>query len=106
FNEIMTSNTSMFEGITKFQDISTEQVVTFDLSGLKNMPNLLNAQIFSVLSLVSADIVNNGKRCKRLLKENPKLSEMDLEHYIVNISEAQTLINPRYETSVKLLADV
>ncbi len=106
FNEIMTSNTSMFEGITEFQDISTEQVVTFDLSGLKNMPNLLNAQIFSVLSLVSADIVNNGKRCKRLLKENPKLSEMDLEHYIVNISEAQTLINPRYETSVKLLADV
>ncbi|MFS9029960.1 virulence factor [Streptococcus anginosus] len=106
FNEIMTSNTSMFEGITEFQDISTEQVVTFDLSGLKNMPNLLNAQIFSVLSLVSADIVNNGKRCKRLLKGNPKLSEMDLEHYIVNISEAQTLINPRYETSVKLLADV
>lgn len=65
----MTSNTSMFEGITEFQDISTEQVVTFDLSGLKNMPNLLNAQIFSVLSLVSADIVNNGKRCKRLLKK-------------------------------------
>lgn len=106
FDEMLTSNASMFEGITEFQDISTEQVVTFDLSGLKNMPNLLNAQIFSVLSLVSADIVNNGKRCKRLLKENPKLSEMDLEHYIVNISEAQTLINPRYETSVKLLADV
>ncbi|GFE46369.1 hypothetical protein ScFU6_21380 [Streptococcus canis] len=76
----------MFEGTTEFQDISSEQVVTFDLSGLKGTANLLNAQIFSVLSLVSADIVNNGKRCKQLLKANPNLTEMDMEHYIVNIS--------------------
>jgi len=31
---------------------------------------------------------------------------MDMPHYIVNISEAQTLINPKYESSVKLLADI
>lgn len=106
FNELLTTNAEMFEGTTEFQDISSEQVVTFDLSGLKGTPNLLNAQIFSVLSLVSADIVNNGKRCKQLLKVNSHLSEMDMEHYIVNISEAQTLINPKYESSVELLADM
>ena len=106
FNELLTTNADMFEGTTEFQDISSEQVVTFDFSGLKDTPHLLNAQIFSVLSLVSADIVNNGKRCKQFLKANPNLTEMDMEHYIVNISEAQTLINPKYESSVKLLADM
>ena len=106
FNELLTTNADMFEGTTEFQDISREQVVTFDLSGLKAMPNLLNAQIFSVLSLVSADIVNHGKRCKQILKASPEKSEMDMPHYIVNISEAQTLINPKYESSVKLLADI
>ncbi|WP_314580325.1 virulence factor [uncultured Streptococcus sp.] len=106
FNELLTTNADMFEGTTEFQDISTEQVVTFDLSGLKAIPNLLNAQIFSVLSLVSADIVNHGKRCKQFLKASPEKSEMDMPHYIVNISEAQTLINPKYESSVKLLADI
>ena len=106
FNELLTTNADMFEGTTEFQDISREQVVTFDLSGLKAMPNLLNAQIFSVLSLVSADIVNHGKRCKQTLKDSPDKNEMDMPHYIVNISEAQTLINPKYESSVKLLADI
>ena len=106
FNELLTTNADMFEGTTEFQDISREQVVTFDLSGLKAMPNLLNAQIFSVLSLVSADIVNHGKRCKQTLKASPDKNEMDMPHYIVNISEAQTLINPKYESSVKLLADI
>ena len=106
FNELLTTNADMFEGTTEFQDISREQVVTFDLSGLKAMPNLLNAQIFSVLSLVSADIVNHGKRCKQFLKASPEKSDMDMPHYIVNISEAQTLINPKYESSVKLLADI
>ncbi|HEO8394875.1 TPA: virulence factor [Streptococcus agalactiae] len=106
FNELLTTNAEMFEGTTEFQDISSEQVVTFDFSGLKGTPHLLNAQIFSVLSLVSADIVNNGKRCKQVLKANPNLTEMDMDHYIVNISEAQTLINPKYESSVELLADM
>lgn len=106
FNELLTTNADMFEGTTEFRDISNEQVVTFDFSGLKGMPSLLNAQIFSVLSLVSADVVNHGKRCKQELKASPEKTEMDMPHYIVNISEAQTLINPKYESSVKLLADI
>lgn len=106
FNELLTTHADIFEGTTEFRDITSEQVVTFDFSGLKGTQQLLNAQIFSVLSLVSADIVNNGKRCKQLMKENLSLSEMDMQHYIVNISEAQTLINPKYESSVELLADI
>ncbi|KAF1260965.1 virulence factor [Streptococcus agalactiae] len=106
FDELITSNGDMFEGTTEFKDISSEQVVTFNFAGLKSSPNLLNAQILSVLSLVSADILNNSKKCQQLRRENPSLSEMDMLHYIVNISDAQTLINPKFESSVTLLADI
>lgn len=80
--------------------------MTFDLSGLVDSPHLLNAQVFSLLSLMSADMVNNGKQCRQKLKAKPQLTEMDMPHYIVTISDAQTLINPQYEQSVSLLATV
>ena len=46
------------------------------------------------------------KRCKQLLKKRSDLTEMDMQHYIVNISGAQTLVNPKHESSVNLLADM
>ncbi|MCQ9214492.1 virulence factor [Streptococcus sp. O1] len=106
FSNLLQSNGSIFNGATLFQNISAEQVVTFDFSDLKATPHLFNVQVFSVLSLLSADVVNNGKRCKRLMRSNPRLTEMDMKHYILNISEAQTLISPENQRSVKLLADM
>ncbi|HEN6156962.1 virulence factor [Streptococcus dysgalactiae] len=106
FEELLSSHAAIFEGTTAFRDISTEQVVTFDLSGLVDSPHLLNAQVFSLLSLMSADIVNNGKQCRQRLKTHPHLTEMDMPHYIVTISDAQTLMTPQYEQSVSLLASV
>lgn len=88
FEELLSSHAAIFEGTTAFRDISTEQVVTFDLSGLVDSPHLLNAQVFSLLSLMSADIVNNGKQCRQRLKTHPHLTEMDMPHYIVTISDA------------------
>lgn len=106
FSNLLQSHASIFNGTTQFQDISREQVVTFDFSGLKSTPSLFNVQIFSVLSLLSADIVNNGKRCRQALKSDSHLSEMDMKHYILTISEAQTLISPQNQRSVTLLADM
>lgn len=104
FETLLQSHASTFEGTTEFQDISDEKVVTFDFSSLKEQPHIFNAQVFSVLSLISADIVNNGKKCKQLLREDPRIKESDLAHYIVNIGDAQQLINPQYHRSVGLLA--
>ena len=81
-------------------------MVTFDFSALKGEPSIYNAQVFSVLSLVSADVTNNGKHNKRVLQANPGLSEANLPHYVVNIAKAENLINPRYQRSVDLLADI
>lgn len=106
FETMLQSYAGIFEGTTEFQDISNEKVVTFDFAALRGQPNIFNAQIFSVLSLVSADVTNNGKKCKQLMRQNSQLKEADLPHYIVNIGDAQHLINPKYQRSVDLLADM
>lgn len=105
-NTMLQSHAVIFEGTTEFKDISNEKVVTFDFSTLKEKNNIYNAQVFSVLSLISADIVNNGKKGKEAMRRNPDLLETDLPHYIVNIGDAQQLINPQYERSVSLLGNV
>ena len=104
FETMLQTHGGIFEGSTEFMDISNEKVVTFDFSGLKGQPNIFNAQVFSVLSLISADITNNGKRGKQILAQNPNLNETDLPHYIVNISDAQNIITPKFARSVDLLA--
>lgn len=106
FETMLQTHGGIFEGSTEFQDISGEKVVTFDFSALKGQENIFNAQVFSVLSLISSDITNNGKRAKLILKKNPNLTETDLPHYIVNISDAQNIINPRFGRSVNLLANM
>lgn len=106
FDTMLQTQAGIFEGTTEFQDISHEQVVTFDFSALKGQPSIFNAQVFSVLSLVSADVTNNGKRIKQALQQNPRLEEADLPHYVVNIADAQNLITPKYQRSVDLLADM
>lgn len=103
---MQSSYAGVFEGITQFQSISAEKVVTFDFSSLVDEPEVLNAQIFSVLTLLSADITNNGKRCRQFLKQNSKFKETDLPHYIVNISAAQNILKPKYKRSVDLLASI
>lgn len=106
FETLLQSHSAIFEGTTEFQDISQEKVVTFDFSSLKGQPSIFNAQIFSVLSLLSADIVNNGKKCKYQIQKEKQLQEEDCPHYIVHIGDAQNLIHPRYKNSVDLLAEM
>lgn len=103
---MQSSYASMFEGTTQFKNISNEKVVTFDFSSLVGEPNVLNAQIFSVLTLLSADVTNNGKRCRNFLKKNPNFTETDLPHYIVNLSAVQKILKPEYRRSVDLLANI
>lgn len=106
FEGMLQTHAGIFEGVTEFQDITSEPVVTFDFSALKGQPSIYNAQVFSVLSLISADVTNNGKQNKSLLRANPNLEEADLRHYVVNIADAQQLISPKYQRSVDLLADI
>ncbi len=102
FLKLLNTKPEVFEGTTNFTDLSEEHLVTFDLSGLIGTPDYLNVQLFSVMALISYDVIKNGKKQRQRLKNNPKLLESDVEHYIVNITDIGKLLNPRTPSSSEL----
>ncbi|MGT2908243.1 virulence factor [Streptococcus dentiloxodontae] len=109
YNTLLRNKSNMYDGTTDFQDITQEQVVNFDFSGLDT--DDFNVQVFSVLTLLSSHIINNAKIQKKAYQdardEDPENTiEGQFPHYILNISGAQRIINPKYAVSVELLADI
>lgn len=102
FIKLLNTKPDVFEGTTNFTDLSEEHLVTFDLSGLIGTPDYLNVQLFSVMALISYDVIQNGKKQRKRLKANLKLLESDVEHYIVNITDIGKLLNPRTPSSSEL----
>ncbi|HJA23029.1 MAG TPA: conjugal transfer protein [Candidatus Limosilactobacillus intestinavium] len=96
----------MFDGITRFPDLSNEQVVTFNIQGLKSQGDgVFNAQIYSVLTLLAAEVIKNGMRLRRLLDEG-RLDINNIPWYYINIDEAENIINPKFPFGVEFLASM
>ncbi|WP_289441224.1 virulence factor [Lactococcus lactis] len=102
FVKLLNTKPDVFEGTTNFTDLSEEHLVTFDLSGLIGTPDYLNVQLFSVMALISYDVIQNGKKQRQRLKTNPRLLESEVEHYIVNITDIGKMLNPRTPSSSEL----
>ncbi|MFK4949147.1 virulence factor [Lactococcus petauri] len=102
FVKLLNTKPDVFEGTTNFTDLSEEHLVTFDLSGLIGTPDYLNVQLFSVMALISYDVIRNGKIQRERLRNNPRLSESEVEHYIVNITDIGKMLNPRTPSSSEL----
>ncbi|MEG7993062.1 virulence factor [Lactococcus lactis] len=102
FVKLLNTKPDVFEGTTNFTDLSEEHLVTFDLSGLIGTPDYLNVQLFSVMALISYDVIQNGKTQRQRLKTNPRLLESEVEHYIVNITDIGKMLNPRTPSSSEL----
>lgn len=106
FETLLSTKSEMFDGVTTFPDLSKEQVVTFNIKGLLAQdPGTFNAQIFSVLSLLSADIIKNGMHYRRLLKEG-KLDPAFIQWYYLNIDEVENIITPKFTFGVEFLASM
>lgn len=107
FETALTSYSEMFNGITRFPDLSKEQVVTFNIQGLVSQGNkgLFNAQMYSILSLLSADIIKNGQEQRKLLKEG-RLDPNFIRWYYLNIDEVENIINPDFVFGVQFLASM
>ena len=106
FANIEESKGDMFDGITQFRDLTNEQVVTFNIQGLlaQGKP-IFNAQIYSVLTLLSADIIKNGMKLRRQLK-NGTLDMYSIPWYYLNIDEVENIINPKFTFGVEFLASM
>ncbi|GHU38435.1 hypothetical protein FACS1894192_10120 [Bacilli bacterium] len=103
FEGLAQSHPEIFDGVTLFQDISKEKVVTFDFSGLSSEPDIFNAQLYSVLSLIGADIINNSKRNKQLAKERKNFIP---EQYLLNIGAGQNLLDPNFPIGAQYLGNL
>lgn len=104
FEELLQAQPDLFEGTTnpELKNLSNERLVTFDLSGLVGQPEYLSAQLFSVLSLISYDVSENGKKQRERIKRNPRLTKADLHQFVVNITNISQLLNPRFPSATEL----
>ncbi|WP_295730195.1 conjugal transfer protein [uncultured Limosilactobacillus sp.] len=106
FSGIEETKADMFEGITRFPDLSQEQVVTFNIQGLKAQGDgVFNAQIYSVFTLLSAEVIKNGLKLRRLLKEG-RLDRNSIPWYYINLDEVENIVNPRFAFGVEFLASM
>lgn len=106
FQRMKTTESDMFDGFTSVPDFESKQVVTFDISGLKEHGNdIFNAQVFSILNLMSAHIISNGKKFRNLMKKGEINSE-DIPRYYMNIDEGENLITPTFSFGVETLASL
>lgn len=106
FQRMKSPEGDMFDGTTSVPDFENKQVVTFDISGLKEHGNdVFNAQVFSILNLMSAHIISNGKKYRNLVKAG-KIHSEDIPRYYMNIDEAENLITPTFSFGVETLASL
>lgn len=91
---------SLFDGHTSIDNILDEQIVTFDLSTIKEMkPSVFDAQIFNMISLCWDNCVTNGKlMMERLRKAKGKEGALDPEQvtkFLMIIDESHRWINTK-----------
>lgn len=91
---------SLFDGHTSIDNILDEQIVTFDLSTIKEMkPSVFDAQIFNMISLCWDNCVTNGKlMMERLWKAKGEEGALDPEQvtkFLMIIDESHRWINTK-----------
>ena len=84
---------SLFNRHTSLNNILDEQILTFDISMLKNMePRIFDIQITSLLSLCWAHLVTNGMVMEKMRREG-KIKFEDIVRTIILIDESHRWIN-------------
>lgn len=91
---------SLFDGHTSIDNILDEQIVTFDLSTIKEMkPSVFDAQIFNMISLCWDNCVTNGKlmmeRLRKAKGEEGVLDPEQVTKFLMIIDESHRWINTK-----------
>ena len=91
---------ALFDGHTSIDNILDEQIVTFDLSTIKEMkPSVFDAQIFNMISLCWDNCVTNGKlmmeRLRKAKGEEGALDPEQVTKFLMIIDESHRWINTK-----------
>lgn len=85
----------MFNGHTSIDNILDEQIVTFDISTIKEMkPAVFDAQIFNMISLCWDNCVTNGKLMQDQLNRGT-IDLQDITRFLMIIDESHRWINTK-----------
>jgi hypothetical protein len=115
FKKMQSKHSDIFDGFTNIPDLSKEKVITFDMSGVKAISSgstsesLFQAQFFSYLSLISSNVLLNGKKYRSRIK-NGELHDdnlsFNIDYYYINIDEAEDYFKVNFPDVVNMLANM
>lgn len=94
---------NLFNGYTTIDNIQDEQIVTFDISTLKDMKaEIFDAQIFNMISLCWDNCVTNGKLMMKGLYDKT-LESWDIIHTLILIDESHRWVNTKKQQALDLI---
>lgn len=94
----------MFDGHSNMKDLSREKVVLFDTSTIASQGSAYQAQLFSTLSLIWNQALQNGRRQNYLLREG-KITKDEIEYFDVVLDECHNIINYKNMAAVSYIKD-
>lgn len=94
---------NLFNGHTTIDNIQDEQIVTFDISDLKEMKaEIFDAQIFNMVSLCWDNCVTNGKLMLKGIYEKT-IDPWDVVHTLILIDESHRWVNAKKPHALDLI---
>lgn len=91
---------NLFDGYTTIDNILDEQIVTFDISTLKELkPEIFDAMIYNMVSLCWDNCVTNGKLMQKMLNEGMEI--WDVIKTLVIIDESHRWLNAKKSHAVE-----
>ncbi len=84
---------SIFNGHSAINNITSEQIVCFDISAIKDLGDIFAAQMQILVSLCWDNAVNNGTKMKDKWENEDEVESTDLTKFLVLIDESHRWIN-------------
>lgn len=95
---------TLFDGHTTIDNILDEQIVTFDISTLKELKDeVFDAMIINMISLCWDNCVTNGKLMLKMLNEG-KIKLWDVTRFLILIDESHRWLNARKTHALDLIS--
>lgn len=95
---------SLFDGHTSIDNILDEQIVTFDISTLKELKDeVFDAMIINMISLCWDNCVTNGKLMLNMLREG-KIKLWDVTRFLILIDESHRWLNAKKTHALDLVS--
>ena len=95
---------TLFDGHTSIDNILDEQIVTFDISTLKELKaEVFDAMIINIISLCWDNCVTNGKLMLNMLREG-KIKLWDVTRFLILIDESHRWLNAKKTHALDLVS--